>query len=161
MAEPEHVSGRHKRRIRNYLLEPRVQLRLGLVNVIMSLAFAATSLGILAYHQRQREARWLELSGVSPDMQAILTAYQVELFVILAGLGAVFVILSVGLSILFTHRMVGPTYAFRRHIRALREGDYDAYTGLRPNDAFEEVAAELNELSAALRARAASRPPAG
>lgn len=153
MADPEQLSGRHKRRIRNYLLEPRIQLRLGLVNVVMSLGFALTLLGVLTYHQQLREARWLELSGVSPDMQAILTDYQSELFVVLAGICVLYVVVSVGFAILFTHRMVGPSYAFRRHIRALRDGDYDAYTSLRPHDAFEELALELNLLSQALRER--------
>lgn len=151
MADPVHVSGRHKRRVRNYLLEPRIQLRLGLVNVAMSLGFALTLLGVLTYHQQLREARWLELSGVSPDMQAILTDYQSELFVILAAICVLYVVVSVGFAILFTHRMVGPSYAFRRHIRALREGDYDAYTSLRPHDAFEDIALELNLLSKTLR----------
>ncbi|MEZ6185320.1 MAG: hypothetical protein R3F62_09970 [Planctomycetota bacterium] len=151
------AEGRRRRKVRNYLLEPRIQLRLGLVNVVLSLAFAATLLGVLGYHQRQREARWLEFSGVSSDMRSILTDYQNDVFVILALLSLVFVVLSVACSILFTHRMVGPTYAFRRHLRALRDGDYHAHTTLRPHDAFEEVAVELNELSAALREREGPR----
>jgi len=49
---------------------------------------------------------------------------------------------------------VGPTVAFRRHLRALAAGDYSARTYLRPHDAFQEVADELNALSRALETRA-------
>ena len=43
--------------------------------------------------------------------------------------------------------MGGPTVAFRRHIQALRQGDFDSRVRLRRGDAFNEVADELNALS--------------
>jgi hypothetical protein len=40
--------------------------------------------------------------------------------------------------------------AFKRHIRALREGNYDSRVVLRKGDAFDDVADELNLLAQAL-----------
>ena len=67
--------------------------------------------------------------------------------------GAVFVLLNLCASIYFTHKMVGPTVAFRRHIAALKEGRYDAKIKLRRGDAFNEVASALNELSDVLHSK--------
>ena len=46
--------------------------------------------------------------------------------------------------------VIGPTVAFKRHIRALREGNYDSRVVLRKGDAFDDVADELNLLAQAL-----------
>ena len=41
----------------------------------------------------------------------------------------------------------GPTIAFKRHINALKSGDYSARILLRRHDAFNDVAHELNDLA--------------
>jgi signal transduction histidine kinase len=58
--------------------------------------------------------------------------------------------LIVTISIVFTHRLIGPTIAFRRHIRALTEGKYQSRVVLRKGDAFIEVADDLNKLAETL-----------
>ncbi len=55
------------------------------------------------------------------------------------------------MSIYFTHKMVGPTVAFRRQINALKSGNYRSKVYLRQGDAFGEVAVELNELADELK----------
>jgi signal transduction histidine kinase len=67
-----------------------------------------------------------------------------------------YVLTNMGVTIIFTHKLVGPTVAFRRHIRMLTEGRYDYRTTLRKGDAFQEVADDLNHLSAHLSGKSKS-----
>jgi len=62
----------------------------------------------------------------------------------------IYFFITVAVSIFFTHRLVGPTYAFRRHIRELKNGNYGSRVVLRKGDAFQEVAEDLNDLAVTL-----------
>ena len=79
----------------------------------------------------------------------------------LAGGVFCYLLLNVILSVYFTHKMIGPTIAFRRHIRALGCGDYTSRVYLRRGDAFVEVAEDLNRLAEVMETKAqATIPPA-
>src|SRR5690606_10677603 len=68
-----------------------------------------------------------------------------------AGLAAlVFVFASLCATIWMTHKLVGPTVAFRRLINDLIAGKFGRKISLRKGDAFIEVADDLNRLSEAL-----------
>src|SRR5690606_825027 len=68
----------------------------------------------------------------------------------------VYLAATIGTSVLFTHKLVGPTIAFRRHIRSIADGRYNARTYLRKGDAFLAVADELNSLSEVMQRAAVS-----
>ncbi len=57
------------------------------------------------------------------------------------------------LTAVVLHRFIGPLVPIGRHIRKLSDGDYDAFSRLRAKDELNEVAGDLNELSATLKAR--------
>ena len=59
----------------------------------------------------------------------------------------IYLVATIAMSVLYTHKLVGPTIAFRRHIRSIADGKFNARTYLRKGDAFLEVADELNRLS--------------
>lgn len=61
-----------------------------------------------------------------------------------------YVITTVILCVLYTHKMIGPSVAFIRHIRSLKNGQYKSRVNLRDGDAFEDVAMELNDLAVVL-----------
>jgi len=146
-------SDRPRRQARNYLLQPFLQVRLGIYHVVLSAAFALAILGLMrAFLIKVRG--WLGLAGVHPEMEAALDEYLGEQVVWLALISLIFLVAAILVTVIFTHRLVGPTYAFRRHINRLIDGDYSARTQLRDTDAFDEVAADLNRLSEALEARA-------
>lgn len=48
------------------------------------------------------------------------------------------------LSLKSSHKIMGPVYAFGRELNKLAEGDLTAYVVLRPGDAFEEEAEQIN-----------------
>lgn len=137
----------HDRHLMNYLLQPLVQLRIGFMNICLSLIFVLL-LGAYIYMKFVQFAEVVTtLTEANDEIGTMLQSYIQSVGLTAAGLGAVFVVVSLVSSIYFTHRLVGPTVAFRRHIEALIAGDYKVKTTLRARDAFTEVADSLNQLS--------------
>ena len=76
---------------------------------------------------------------------------QTATFVQLSAQVVIAYLLVVGvLSATYIHRMIGPIVAFRRHIEALKNGDYRSRVRLRKGDAFQDMLNDLNELAALL-----------
>jgi signal transduction histidine kinase len=61
-----------------------------------------------------------------------------------------YLLLVLAVAIVQSHRLVGPVVALRRQVEALKNGDYTARVALRRNDAFNELADDLNELATLL-----------
>lgn len=59
----------------------------------------------------------------------------------------VYIIFTVGITTIYTHRIIGPTIAIKRHVRALKEGLYSHRVSLRKHDELKDLAGELNELA--------------
>lgn len=143
--------GQNQRNTRNYLLKPMVQVRLGLYSIVLGVLFAAGTLGVLYAALDRTTMLLLGLIDEKAEATRIISQQFEQAAIYLVVLSVVFVVSTVSVSILYTHRLVGPTYAFRRHLRALREGRYEVRTMLRKNDAFTEVADDLNLLAEELQ----------
>ena len=139
--------GKAKRRMRNFLLQPLLQVKLGLYAILMSIGFAAALGGIIYHNFAGLVTSIVLLTDAEDEVRELFMDYWhgTQLWIYLVF--AVYIIGMVILSVLYMHKLVGPTYAFRRHIRSLAEGRYNARTYLRKGDAFLEVADELNRLS--------------
>ena len=92
----------------------------------------------------------IELTDLEGEVREILSVYYSSLLYWITGVVLLYLGVTVGLSIYYTHRLVGPTIAFRRHIRSLIDGNFESRVTLRKKDAFMEVADDLNELAAQL-----------
>ena len=147
------AEGPKKRKIRNYLLQPLVQVKLGLYSVLLAFVFAGTVAAILTIHLGDFASIVMALTNVEAEVNELLNTYMTDLWRWLVLSIFVFLVANIVVSILFTHRLVGPTFAFRRHIRSLAEGNYQVRTFLRKGDAFIEVADELNNLAEVLEKR--------
>lgn len=99
----------------------------------------------------------LALTDVPDEVGDVITSHLKDTAGWIALVVVLFLVANIIISIIYTHRLVGPTYAFRRHIRSLAEGRYSARTFLRKNDAFVEVADELNHLAEVLERKSAAR----
>lgn len=138
---------KYQRKMVNMLLQPLVQLRIGAFNLALSLVFVLL-LGAYCYQKFvQFTDVVVTLTEADSAVFDLIRGYlsSIGTTALLASL--VFVAANIALSIFLTHRLVGPTIAFRRHIKALIEGDYAVRTRLRTGDAFREVADDLNTLS--------------
>ncbi|MDP8222875.1 MAG: methyl-accepting chemotaxis protein [Candidatus Lernaella stagnicola] len=65
-----------------------------------------------------------------------------------------FVGLTVWYGVRFSHRIVGPVYAFNRHLNWVRDGNYTRDLHLREKDEFQNLAQVFNATQALLRQRA-------
>ena len=140
----------HKRKLGNFMLQPLLQIRLGLYSILLSLAFCLALVAIFYINFYKFYDLVLELTDLRAEVNDILKSY-IEGLVIWVAVGTgIYFFITVGVSIFFTHRLVGPTYAFRRHIQELKNGNYGTRVVLRKGDAFQEVAEDLNDLAVTL-----------
>lgn len=142
-----------KRKYRNMLLKPGLQTLLGIYLITLSLLFA-TSIGFIVYANFSELVDVvLTMTEAQEEVRDIFQSYWEGTQIYLYAVFLVYLLASIGVTIWYTHHLVGPTIAFRRHILALAEGKYNARTNLRKGDAFEEVADALNSLSETLESK--------
>lgn len=92
----------------------------------------------------------LELTDLRAEVTMVLDSYIASLIGWLGALVLLYVSIMIVLSIYYTHRLVGPSYAFRRHIQEMMQGNFTSRITLRKGDALHEVADDLNALAEAL-----------
>jgi hypothetical protein len=143
-------SGYSDRSLKNYVLQPLLQVKLGLYSILLSMFFALAVSGILYLNLSKISAVVLQLTLVEDEVRDLLNQYldPAKLQTILLML--LYIVVNIVVTVLYTHKLIGPTIAFRRHIRMIAEGQYQHRTTLRKGDAFQEVADDLNSLSAVL-----------
>lgn len=136
-----------QRKFSNFLLQPLLQVRLGLYAIVLSIVFGLGVFTIIYVNFYKFYDLVLELTDLREEVTEILKGQIQDMVIwLLLALFAYFIV-TVGISIFFTHRLIGPTYAFRRHIKELSRGNYKSRVTLRKGDAFTEVADDLNELA--------------
>ncbi len=144
--------GKAKRRLRNFLLQPLLQIKLGLYTIILAILFSASVAGILYVQLGKVFEIVIQLTDVEEEVKDLLMTYiNGTTWWFLLAIG-IFIAANILVSVTYTHKLVGPTYAFRRHILQLVDGKAGARTFLRKGDAFSEVADALNLLSEKMEA---------
>jgi methyl-accepting chemotaxis protein len=141
--------GRGQRQVRNYLLQPPFQVQLVIYNCVLAFTFATAVVGVL-WRIQARLANRMDAIGVPESLRDTLDSALGDSAIYLVILGLIFMVACASVTIILTHRLVGPAYAFRRQINELTSGTYTARIKLRENDAFTEVADDLNKLAETL-----------
>ena len=150
------VDGRRKRRLRNYLLDAKLQLRLASyllgVGVLLSLG-----LGWLLWRAYRETSRVIALTD--PDAGdsiglALASEDRVRIVVIAVILGGVLVCLLAS-ALVVSHRIAGPAFAIARTCRQVGEGTLARPRPLRPRDLLVELGNAVSGMIEALRAREA------
>jgi len=144
------ILDRRRRTVR--LLLPAVQLKLPMY----LLGISALFLGTMAWVAHSGLVRPVGMiyAQLPPALADTMTLVLRD-FGILAGAATVaYVLLVVGLSVVYVKWLVGPAVAFRRHLASLKGGDYRSRVKLRDNDPFRDLALDLNQLAELLEATA-------
>lgn len=147
-------AGSPRRRWRNFVLDPGLQLRLGgyLAAVASGLSLA---LGTQIWRAYRETSRLVALNDARADevLSAILRGEDrrriAALTVVLAGI----VFTLVVMSIVVTHRIAGPAHAIGRTCRAVGAGSLVRARPLRRGDLLGGLAAEVTAMIDDLRAR--------
>lgn len=148
--KPTGPGGKASRSVKNYALQPLLQIKLGLYSVILSSIFALLIVGILYFNLAKFSDIILELTGVKEEVQDLLDQYLSPAIYQIVTSAVLYVLINLVMTIIYTHKLIGPTIAFRRHVRMIAEGKYQYRTVLRKGDAFNELAEDLNKLSSLL-----------
>lgn len=147
-------SSTKKRKLSNFLLQPLLQTKIGIYSIVLSFAFAML-IGVICYVNLGDLFEFIiDMTDAPDEMHNIIRSYLISMQAWIYLSLACYVAITIALSIWYTHRLVGPTVAFRRHLEAIDNGEFEHRTILRKNDAFWEVAEKLNEVSDNMRKKA-------
>jgi len=148
-----------QRRVKNYLLDRRFQLKYTGMVLLVTVAVAGV-LGYVAYgfSKGQTEAFTAQLAA-QPDLDP-QTASDLERFAkqedrkvrnaIITGV--LLMTLALGITgIMVTHRVVGPAYRMRRLFEHVGEGHLEVTTGIRKGDELQDLYHSFAEMVESLR----------
>lgn len=136
----------NRRKVRNFLINPKYQLRYAFWTVASGL-FLVGMYSIILYSKIKEN--YTLLVALSPMDDAAKMQLYLELNEIMIKLGiasAAFLFLMAFLALVVSHRTVGALYHFKRVFDEVREGRMGARIHLRPRDDFQEVAQSFNEM---------------
>src|SRR3954469_10416641 len=146
--------GRRKRKLRNYLLDAKLQLRLAsyLIGVGVALSLG---LGWLLWRAYRETSRVIALSD--PDAGdsiglALANEDRVRIIIIGVALGGVLICL-LGSALVVSHRIAGPAFAITRTCKLVADGNLARPRPLRPRDLLLELGNEAGRMVDALRDR--------
>jgi methyl-accepting chemotaxis protein len=155
---------KHHRKLSNYLLDKKLQLRYVLLVSILSAVIAAT-LGYMIYDQRriasesiEGDLKVLTQADTSKEFQEQVTNGlesddQILVYkMVVVGFGLV-VILSAYLVIM-THKVAGPLFKISMYFERMAEGRLGAVTPLRRGDMLQDFFGDFKTMHESLRARA-------
>lgn len=128
-----------KRKIRNYVVNKNMQLRVTLKFVIPAICFSALS-GLSVFF-----TLWPSIAKYTPEAGEIEQYFRVTTMYMLAlnALGILCLITAFG--IIITHRVAGPVYHMQHHLGRLLQGENIGPIILRKGDEFQELAETINE----------------
>lgn len=148
------AGGRAQRRLRNYLVDTSLQLRLAsyLIGVAVLLSIG---LGWLLWEAYEETSRVIAL-GAPDAADSLAGALAAEdrgriLLVAAALAGVLFCLLAA--AVVITHRIAGPAFAIARTCRQVGEGKLIRPRPLRTGDLLVELSEDVSAMVDALRAR--------
>ncbi len=148
-----------KRKLRNYLLDNRFQLKYTGMVVAVTVV-VATGLGYAAYDYSRGQTEALAVSiAMQPELNPT-AAEDLEAFArsedtkVLAAivLGVGIMALTLGMTgIVVTHRVVGPAYRMRMLFHQVAEGRRTVSVGIRKGDELQELFEAFADMLANIR----------
>jgi len=156
-------TGAAQRRLRNYLLDSRFQLKYTGMVVGVTL-IVASLLGAVAYRESMGQTEALQIQlAVQPDLDPQVAAHldafgkQRDRQMLLGILGGILLLtLALGATgIVITHKLVGPAYRMRRLLATVASGHLKVEGALRKGDELQDVFNAFNDMVSTLRSRQA------
>lgn len=150
-----------KRRLRNYLLDARFQLKYTMMVVSVTVVVASV-LGFLAYRYSRGQTEMMTIGQIEgkTDLDPRFVSFiesearkadREVLLGIVAGISILALALGIT-GIMVTHKLVGPAYKIKRLLRDVRDGHLKIEGRLRKGDELQDVFDAFEEMINALRA---------
>lgn len=158
---------RYKRRLSNFLLDKKLQLRYVLAVTLLS-AVIAGSLGYLIYQQRHAASQSIEADLMALDAKfqdtqtedlkqnipAQMAAEDRNDALTMVGVGIGLAIILSGYLVIMTHKVAGPLYKVSMYFDRMAKGQLGKVTPLRSGDMLQDFYGNFCEMHDAVRARA-------
>jgi hypothetical protein len=143
-----------RRQLKNYLLDPGLQLRLGGYLAAVA-ALLSVALGWTVWRAYAEASKLVALGDPRSDevVAALLRSEDRIRMLWMAGILAGVVVCLLGLAVVVTHRIAGPALALARTCRSVGEGSLARPRPLRRGDLLVGLADEVGGMVDALRAR--------
>ena len=154
---PKKTGGTPKRRFRNYLLDPRFQLKYTGMVVLVTVVIAS-ALGYMAYSYSSGMTEMLSMTQMMSGETADYVTQQAEeqdrkvLLSIIGGIALLALALG-ATGIIVTHKVVGPAYKLKLLLGDVAGGTFNLRGGLRKGDELQDVGDAFKSMVAALRTR--------
>lgn len=152
MTHDTHSHGhQEKKSFGKLLLQPVIQLKLAAWSAFWSALFGLAIAVLFNFSLINLSNSFTDIGHV--DDETIARLYNLFEGVRMSALGLLLgqVLVAVAVSFIMTNRMLAAAVAFRQEIRALINRQYGRKVTLDNGDLFNDVAADLNELSEHLR----------
>lgn len=161
---PGARSVRHRRYLKNYLLNRRLQLHYVFAVVGVS-ASVCTALGILIWRQATHASQVIREVLASPGMDWVpeenkrrvmdrLAETDSHTLLVMAGVGIGLSVVLALFLIVFTHKIAGPLYKIGLYLDAIRDGKLRLASELRRGDHLQDFFHRFKEMNDELCARA-------
>ena len=127
------------------LIEPYKQLRFGILFLLLNFVFAAVSFGVF-YHFISDIEQVVELYFKldAAQIEQVHSKFLQPVFV-LASLCAGFILLTLFMSVKYTHQFYGPLVSIHRFLDDLKDGKDPDPIKIRPDDQLQGLVERLNE----------------
>jgi len=141
-------NGRSAWRRRQVLVDPRYQLRAGvLVGIVALVLLVLLNTALLVPHRTT--------PGVAA--RSVFAGQDATSWVLVLTGSAVLLIGVILIGVVESHRTAGAAYAIRRAVEAIREGRTEIRIRLRRGDHLQELASAINRLAETIDAERAQR----
>jgi HAMP domain-containing protein len=141
------MGDKKQRRMRNYLLDRRFQLKYTGMVLLVTVS-VASGLGYVAYRfsKGQTEALTAHIAaqpdlgeGTASDLEEFAQQEDRKIRNAIV-IGVLLLTLAMGITgIMVTHRVVGPAYRMKRLFEHVGEGRFEVTTGIRKGDELQEL----------------------
>ncbi|WP_428264889.1 hypothetical protein [Haliangium sp.] len=156
----------HRRRLSNYLLDKRLQLRyVGFVTVLSALL--SGTLGYLIWQQEHLASSAIMQSvdtlcegldgeacaDLKAELDQNLSSHDTNLVLLMSGVGVGLIAVLFLLMVIMTHKVAGPLYKISTYFGHMSEGRLGAVYPLRKGDMLLEFYDKFKDMHEAVRGR--------
>lgn len=132
----------------SWFVEPYRQVKLGLMFIVVNLVFAAAIFGVFGYYLVDIYQAMVVYFQLTPDQGGEILNKLHTPMISAVGLILFFIIVTILLSVRYTHAIYGPLVSIHRFLDDLLEGRKTQNLVLRESDQLQELAEKLNQLAA-------------
>jgi signal transduction histidine kinase len=146
-----------RRSAQGTLVRPRQQLKYAMILVCGGVLAQSVIIGSVVFVIHRSIQKVTELYQLDPQIGDSITNSITSALTLTLLVGTAIAMAAILIGIRLSHRIYGPMVPFRRHIDALKKGEFSSRIRLRKDDDLIEIRDALNDLAITLEERYKNR----